>query len=206
MPAPGSRRHAAGAARNRFSSFIRARQWHLLQPAVRAGGTPAKAPVSWATFKIFAARQMELLTTFIDIILHLDVHLAALTAQYGTWIYVILFLIIFCETGLVIFPFPAGGFAAVRGRRAGCHRRHGHLGVVRRAADRGGAGRQHQLLDRPHHRAKGVSLGKLPASSTAPPSTRPTPTSNPTAARPSSSPASCPCCAPSPPSWPAWRA
>ena len=51
---------------------------------------------------------MELLTTFIDIILHLDVHLAALTAQYGTWIYVILFLIIFCETGLVIFPFLPG--------------------------------------------------------------------------------------------------
>lgn len=44
---------------------------------------------------------MELLTTFIDIILHLDVHLAALTAQYGIWIYAILFLIIFCETGLV---------------------------------------------------------------------------------------------------------
>ena len=51
---------------------------------------------------------MELLTTFIDIILHLDVHLAALTAQYGTWIYAILFLIIFCETGLVVFPFLPG--------------------------------------------------------------------------------------------------
>ena len=51
---------------------------------------------------------MELLTTFIDIILHLDVHLAALTAQYGIWIYAILFLIIFCETGLVVFPFLPG--------------------------------------------------------------------------------------------------
>ncbi|HNI83195.1 MAG TPA: VTT domain-containing protein, partial [Rhodocyclaceae bacterium] len=51
---------------------------------------------------------MELLSTFIDIVLHLDVHLAALTAQYGTWIYVILFLIIFCETGLVVFPFLPG--------------------------------------------------------------------------------------------------
>ncbi|MCE1172640.1 DedA family protein [Zoogloea sp.] len=51
---------------------------------------------------------MELLTSFIDIVLHLDVHLAALTNQYGPWIYGILFLIIYCETGLVIFPFLPG--------------------------------------------------------------------------------------------------
>ena len=51
---------------------------------------------------------MEFRTAFIDIVLHLDVHLAALTAQYGTWIYAILFLIIFCETGLVVFPFLPG--------------------------------------------------------------------------------------------------
>lgn len=51
---------------------------------------------------------MELLTALVDIVLHLDVHLAALTAQYGTWIYAILFLIIFCETGLVVFPFLPG--------------------------------------------------------------------------------------------------
>ncbi|WP_079432903.1 DedA family protein [Zoogloea sp. LCSB751] len=51
---------------------------------------------------------MELLTTFIDIVLHLDVHLADLATNYGTWIYAILFLIIFCETGLVIFPFLPG--------------------------------------------------------------------------------------------------
>ena len=51
---------------------------------------------------------MELLAQFIDIILHLDKHLAVLVQQYGTWIYVILFAIIFCETGLVIFPFLPG--------------------------------------------------------------------------------------------------
>lgn len=52
---------------------------------------------------------MELLTQFadlikflIDFILHIDVHLAELVAQYGTWVYAILFLIIFCETGLVV--------------------------------------------------------------------------------------------------------
>ncbi|MDN5935028.1 MAG: DedA family protein [Nitrosospira sp.] len=51
---------------------------------------------------------MELLATFIDIILHLDRHLIWLVQNYGTWIYLILFLIIFCETGLVITPFLPG--------------------------------------------------------------------------------------------------
>lgn len=51
---------------------------------------------------------MELISGFIDIILHLDSHLLALTQEYGVWIYAILFLIIFCETGLVIAPFLPG--------------------------------------------------------------------------------------------------
>ena len=51
---------------------------------------------------------MDLLTAFIDIILHLDAHLLALTQQYGVWVYAILFLIIYCETGLVITPFLPG--------------------------------------------------------------------------------------------------
>lgn len=51
---------------------------------------------------------MELITGFIDIVLHLDVHLQSLVANYGSWIYAILFLIIFCETGLVIMPFLPG--------------------------------------------------------------------------------------------------
>lgn len=51
---------------------------------------------------------MELITTFVDLVLHLDVHLLALTQQYGIWIYAILFLIIFCETGLVVAPFLPG--------------------------------------------------------------------------------------------------
>nr|WP_314765089.1 DedA family protein [uncultured Neisseria sp.] len=61
--------------------------------------------------------------TVIDFILHIDQHLTALSAQYGIWIYAILFLIIFCETGLVATPFlpgdsllfAAGGIAAVGG-------------------------------------------------------------------------------------------
>ena len=51
---------------------------------------------------------MDLLAAFIDIILHLDAHLLALTQQYGVWVYAILFLIIFAETGLVIAPFLPG--------------------------------------------------------------------------------------------------
>ena len=51
---------------------------------------------------------MELLTQFVDIFLHLDVHLSEIISQYGTWTYAILFAIIFVETGLVIMPFLPG--------------------------------------------------------------------------------------------------
>ncbi|GAA5183632.1 DedA family protein [Niveibacterium umoris] len=51
---------------------------------------------------------MELLLPFIDIVLHLDKHLAVMVGQYGPWIYAILFLIVFCETGLVVTPFLPG--------------------------------------------------------------------------------------------------
>lgn len=51
---------------------------------------------------------MDLLATFIDIVLHLDTHLLALTQEYGIWVYAILFLIIYCETGLVVMPFLPG--------------------------------------------------------------------------------------------------
>ncbi|HEX5337158.1 MAG TPA: DedA family protein [Gallionella sp.] len=51
---------------------------------------------------------MELLTSFIDLVLHLDTHLLALVNDYGMWVYGILFLIIFAETGLVVAPFLPG--------------------------------------------------------------------------------------------------
>jgi membrane-associated protein len=51
---------------------------------------------------------MDLLLSFWDLIVHLDKHLAMLVQNYGPWIYAILFLIIFCETGLVITPFLPG--------------------------------------------------------------------------------------------------
>jgi membrane-associated protein len=63
---------------------------------------------------------VEFIKDFIDLFLHLDTHLQTVIQNYGTWTYVILFLIIFCETGLVVTPilpgdsllFAAGAFAA----------------------------------------------------------------------------------------------
>jgi membrane-associated protein len=51
---------------------------------------------------------MEWIQFLIDFILHVDEHLAELVSNYGTWVYAILFLIIFCETGLVVTPFLPG--------------------------------------------------------------------------------------------------
>jgi membrane-associated protein len=64
---------------------------------------------------------MSLLHSFVDLFVHLDVHLADVIAQYGVVTYAILFVIIFCETGLVVTPFlpgdsllfAAGAFAAL---------------------------------------------------------------------------------------------
>lgn len=51
---------------------------------------------------------MEIIKFLIDFIFNIDRHLAELVAQYGIWIYAILFLILFCETGLVVTPFLPG--------------------------------------------------------------------------------------------------
>jgi membrane-associated protein len=48
------------------------------------------------------------LAQLLDVFLHVDRHLTALVAAYGPWIYAILFLIVFCETGLVVTPFLPG--------------------------------------------------------------------------------------------------
>jgi len=51
---------------------------------------------------------MEAVKLLIDFILHIDQHLQVLCATYGVWVYVILFVIVFCETGLVVTPFLPG--------------------------------------------------------------------------------------------------
>jgi membrane-associated protein len=64
---------------------------------------------------------MEWLRNVVDLFLHLDQHLSQVISEYGTWTHLILFLIVFCETGLVITPFlpgdsllfAAGTFAAL---------------------------------------------------------------------------------------------
>jgi membrane-associated protein len=48
------------------------------------------------------------MATFLDIVLHLDQHLISWLTIFGPWIYVLMFLIIFCETGLVVTPFLPG--------------------------------------------------------------------------------------------------
>jgi membrane-associated protein len=65
---------------------------------------------------------MPLLSRILDFILHLDKHLSTLIQTYGLWTYLILFVVVFCETGFVVTPFlpgdsllfAAGTFAAVR--------------------------------------------------------------------------------------------
>ena len=51
---------------------------------------------------------METLAALWDLVVHLDRHLAAFVAQHGTWVYALLFAIVFCETGLVVTPFLPG--------------------------------------------------------------------------------------------------
>jgi membrane-associated protein len=51
---------------------------------------------------------MEFIGKVVDFVLHLDTHLSGLIQTYGFWTYLILFLVIFCETGLVVTPFLPG--------------------------------------------------------------------------------------------------
>src|ERR1700709_174536 len=51
---------------------------------------------------------MELLGFFVDVIMHVDKHLRTLIQHYGAWVYALLFLIVFVETGVVVMPFLPG--------------------------------------------------------------------------------------------------
>jgi membrane-associated protein len=63
---------------------------------------------------------MELITFLIDFILHVDKHLELFVQNYGAWVYALLFLIVFVETGLVVMPFlPGDSLLFVVGALAG---------------------------------------------------------------------------------------
>ena len=51
---------------------------------------------------------MEMLSWVLDLVLHIDAHLAAFVRAYGAWTYALLFLIVFIETGVVVMPFLPG--------------------------------------------------------------------------------------------------
>ena len=71
---------------------------------------------------------MEWLAAFVDLIVHLDEHLLWLAQNYGGWIYAVLFLIVFCETGLVVTPFlPGDSLLFVAGTIAGPGEMNVHL-------------------------------------------------------------------------------
>jgi membrane-associated protein len=63
---------------------------------------------------------MEWFAQIVDFVLHVDVHLAAFVQAYGAWVYALLFLIIFVETGVVVMPFlPGDSLLFVVGAMAG---------------------------------------------------------------------------------------
>jgi membrane-associated protein len=57
---------------------------------------------------VYRIAAVELLAALWDLAVHLDVHLAKFVAEHGAWVYLLLFGIVFCETGLVVTPFLPG--------------------------------------------------------------------------------------------------
>jgi membrane-associated protein len=74
---------------------------------------------------------MELITFLIDFILNIDEHLASFVAAYGTWVYALVFLIVFVETGLVVMPFlPGDSLLFVVGTMCGAGLMDLHLTII----------------------------------------------------------------------------
>ena len=70
---------------------------------------------------------MEIVMQLAGFVLHVDRHLAAFVAQYGPWVYGLLFLVVFVETGVVVMPFlPGDSLLFVAGALAGA----GHLSIA----------------------------------------------------------------------------
>lgn len=65
---------------------------------------------------------MDTLLQFANLVLHIDKFLGVFIHQYGAWVYAVLFLIVFCETGLVVLPFlPGDSLLFIGGAFAATH-------------------------------------------------------------------------------------
>jgi membrane-associated protein len=74
---------------------------------------------------------VDFLSGLLDALVHLDKHLLEAVQSYGGWVYLLLFLIVFCETGLVVTPFlPGDSLLFVAGTLAGAGSMNVHLLVV----------------------------------------------------------------------------
>ena len=108
---------------------------------------------------------MEFFAKLIDFVMHVDVHLNSLIVTYQLWTYLILFAVIFCETGLVVTPFLPGDsllFATgALGRRP--RQPAARPLAVPGPRRRGRARRYGELLDRPRRRARRSSTRKRSA-------------------------------------------
>ena len=148
---------------------------------------------------------MDIVAFLIDFILHVDVHLAAFVQTYGAWVYALLFLIIFVETGLVVMPFlPGDSLLFVVGALCGAGLMDLPLaiGLMLAAAILGDQrnytiGRYFGPKVFQWEQSRWFNKRRLRR--------RRTPSTSSTAASPSSWRASCLSCAPSRPSWPVWR-
>ncbi len=78
---------------------------------------PFRAPPCLAGASAFSGRyglfafeesHLDTLLHFVNLVLHIDAFLGDFIRQYGAWVYLVLFLIVFCETGLVVLPFLPG--------------------------------------------------------------------------------------------------
>ena len=106
---------------------------------------------------------MSLLLQFVDICLHLPKHLNGLANDMGAWLYVLMFVVVFCETGLVVTPFLPGDSLLFAFGRSGSHQRLSIelVGLDRPVDDRRHSRRRGELLGRPSTGAQGLSLRKL---------------------------------------------
>src|SRR3954467_13395027 len=74
---------------------------------------------------------MEWIGLLLDFVLHVDKHLEAFVAHYGAWVYALLFLIIFVETGVVVLPFlPGDSLLFVVGALCGARPLHDPFAVA----------------------------------------------------------------------------